>query len=220
MNTRRSFILLVVLIGIVAMMPGPALARVHFSIGLGTAIGWGHPHRAWCTDWYWHRYPHAGWPWYGYPHRPWCSPTVGVWVGHWPSVVVETPAVVTERHVVVENPVSDCPAPAVQNTGAASEAARRKQGELLKILRIGDAEDRVRSAQELGGYLCDVRVSSALERALLSDRDAQVRQTAAESLAKLGDAKALPTLKQAQARDPVREVRQAAYKAIIMIEGY
>lgn len=214
MNTRRSFILLFVLIGIVAMMPGPAPARVHFSIGLGTAIGWGHPHHAWCTDWYWHRYRHVGWLWCDYPYRPWCSPTVGVWAGHWPS------AVVTERHVVVENPVSDCPAPAVQNTGAASEATRCRQGELLKVLRIGDAEDRVRSARELAGYPCDARVSNALEQALLSDRDARVRQSAAESLAQFGDARTLPALKQAQARDPARDVRQAAYKAIIMIEGY
>jgi len=214
MNTRRSFILLFVLIGIVAMMPSPVLARVHFSIGLGTAIGWGHPHDAWCGDWYWHRYRHVGWPWYGYPHRPWCAPTVGVWVGHWPS------AVVTEKHVVVENHVSDSPAPAVQNAGAQSEAERRLQGALLEVMRIGDTESRVQSARELGGYPCDVRVSSALERALLSDRDARVRQTAAESLAQFGDAGALPALKQAQARDPVRDVRQAAYKAIIMIEGY
>jgi HEAT repeat protein len=78
----------------------------------------------------------------------------------------------------------------------------------------------MQSARELAGHRGDARVRSALERALLSDREARVRQTAAEALAGFGDAKALPALKRAQARDSVRDVRQAAYKAIIMIEGY
>jgi len=219
MNARRKVAFWLVLIGVVFVTAGPVSARVHFSIGLGTTFGCWHPHDAWCGDWYWHRYHHVGWPWYGYPHRPWCAPTVGLWLGHRPSVVVETPVVVTKKHVVVEHHVSGSPTPAVPKTNVVSEAETRRQGELLKVLRIGDTEDRVQSARELAGYR-DARARNALERALLADRDAQVRRTAAEVLAAFGDAKALPALREAQTRDSVRDVRQAAYKAIIMIEGY
>jgi len=220
MNTRRNCAFWIVLLGMVFGTAGPVSGRVHFSIGLGTTFGCWHPHDAWCGDWYWHRYHHAGWPWYGYPYRPWCAPTVGLWVGRRPSVVVETPVVVTEKRVVVERHVSDSPTPAAPKADIVSEAARRRQSESLKVLRIGDAEDRVQSARELAGYPGDARARSALERALLADRDARVRRTAAEALAACGDAKALPALREAQTRDSVRDVRQAAYKAIIMIEGY
>jgi len=220
MNTRRNFVFWFGLVGVVFVAAGPVSGGVHFSIGLGTTIGCWHPHDAWCGDWHWHRYHHVGWPWYGYPHRPWCAPTVGFWLGHRPSVVVETPVVVRKKHVVVEHHVSDCPTSTVPKTNVASEAESRRQSELLRVLRIGDVQGRMQSARELAGYAGDARARSALERALLSDREARVRQTAAEALAAFGDAKALPALKQAQARDSVRDVRQAAYKAIIMIEGY
>ncbi len=60
----------------------------------------------------------------------------------------------------------------------------------------------------------------ALEKAIRSDRDAAVRKAAVEALAKQSGKKAVPALKQVYAEDANRDVRQAAYKALILIEGY
>jgi HEAT repeat protein len=122
--------------------------------------------------------------------------------------------------VVLEKRVLDCSPADVPKTSVVSEAERRRQGELLKKLRIGGSEDRVEAALELAECAVEGRVREALERTLLSDREPLVRQAAAESLRKIKDSRALPALKRAYAEDSVKEVRQAAYKAIIMIEGY
>jgi len=55
---------------------------------------------------------------------------------------------------------------------------------------------------------------------LLSDRDPQVRKAVAQLFGRLQDKKTLPVLRQAHKDDADRDVRQAAYRAIIMMEGY
>jgi len=213
MNTRAASIFILASACVVILTPATAPARVHFSIGVGTIFGCPHPYYGWCGDWHWHRYPHAWRHWDCYSYRPWCRPTVGVWLG-------PGPVVTTERHVVVEKRVVDCPPAEGRNTSIVSEAEKRRRDELLKRLRIGGSEDRLEAARRLAGCAGDAGTRDALERALLSDREPLVRQAAAESLAKRNDSRALPALKRAYAEDFVREVRQAAYKAIIMTEGY
>ncbi len=73
-------------------------------------------------------------------------------------------------------------------------------------------------ADRLGGDRRQVR--TALEQTLLSERDPQVRKAVAELFGRLQDKSTLRVLKQANADDSDRAVRQAAYKAIIMMEGY
>jgi HEAT repeat protein len=88
------------------------------------------------------------------------------------------------------------------------------------MLRIGDRDTRAQAAHDLAAAHCDEKARLALERALLCDAETQVRRVAAESLDRLGDTRALPSLRQAYATDANREVRQAAYRGIIMLEGY
>jgi len=101
-----------------------------------------------------------------------------------------------------------------------SEKLQEKKSELLKKFKIGDPSSRVQAVKDLEPFIADSKVRTALEQALLSDRDAQVRKAIAELFGKVQDTKTLPVLKQAQANDADRAVRQAAYKAIIMMEGY
>ena len=101
-----------------------------------------------------------------------------------------------------------------------SPRQREKRSALRKVLRIGDESHRVRAVREIAPFAGDANVRSALQRALLSDRRPLVRKTVAEVFGHLGDDRNLPTLRQAYAEDPERSVRQAAYRAIIMLEGY
>ncbi len=180
-------------------MPGAAVARVHFSIGLGTIIGPCHPVYGWHAwrDPYWYD------PWYD------C----------WP-VVVARPVVVRERHVVVEAPRPHAAQPSANQRQPLSEQQQQRRSELLRKLRIGDVNNRVQAVQELAPFANDDKVREALQRALSSDRDVQVRRAAAESFGRLQDKRTLPTLRRAYREDSSREVQQAAYKAIIMMEGY
>jgi HEAT repeat protein len=81
-------------------------------------------------------------------------------------------------------------------------------------------DNRIKAVQDLVRFSEDAKTREALERALRSDREATVRKTAVEALAKQSGKKAVPALRQAYAEDAERDVRQAAYKALIMIEGY
>jgi HEAT repeat protein len=135
-----------------------------------------------------------------------------------PPVVVERP-VVRERVIVREHRP---PAPPQKDETATliSEQLGQKKSESLKKLKIGAPANRIQAALELEPFAGDSKVRTELEKALLSDRDAQVRKTIAELFGRVRDSKTLPALKQAYANDFDRDVRQAAYKAIIMMEGY
>jgi len=197
---RIQYRLLVPVLALVALaMPGMASARVRFSIGFGTVIGPCHP------GYGWHTWPHPYW------HDPWydCGP-----------VVVVPPVVVRERHVVVEAPRPPSPRPTIDTPEPLSQQQQQKRSELLKKLRIGDVNNRAQAVHELAPFANDDKVREALQRALLSDRDAQVRKAAAELFGRLQDKRTLPSLRQAYREDSSREVRQGAYKALIMMEGY
>ena len=66
----------------------------------------------------------------------------------------------------------------------------------------------------------DDKARAALEDVLLTDTDPDVRKEVATSLGRTEDVNVTAALKIAKARDPDRQVRQAAYRSLIMIEGY
>ena len=199
---QHRFVVLA-LVCLALSMSGTAAAGVHIGIGFGTSFG---HHRHFGHHWYGGLAVYPSWywydPWYDYP------------------VIVEPPVVVRERRVIVREHKPPAPQASVQSTEQLSESQQQKRSELLEKLRIGDVSNRVQAVQGLGQFPNDEKVRKALERALLSDRDPQVRKAAAEQFGHLKDKGALPALKQAYAEDSDRDVRQAAYKAIIMMEGY
>jgi hypothetical protein len=187
------------------LVPGIASARVRVGIGFGTVIG--------------PRYPYYSYGWYGWPHyHYWYDP----WWEPWP-VVVAPPVVVRERHVVVNEHRPAPPRPRAERVEKAeplSEKQQQRRSELLRMLKIGDAASRVQAVQGLEPFARDDKVRTTLEQALLKDRDPQVRRTVAELFSRLRDSRTLPALRQAYTEDESRDVRQAAYRAIIMMEGY
>ena len=192
---------------LLALAAGTALADVDFSIGFGTHIGGCGVY----PDYY--RYVGIRRPWH-WRYRPW-------WHYRRP-VVVAPPVVVRERRVIVEE-VERPPAPAPVRRAAPAPLPghlRARRDELLRALRIGDVGSRSEAVRELEPFAAYPKVRDGLERALLSDREAAVRRAVADLFGRLGDRAPLAALKRAYAEDPDRDVRQAAYRAMILIEGY
>lgn len=211
MSTREHRFLLSALACLAVLTPGTVLADVHIGVGLGfgTVIGPWHPVHGW----------HVGWT--AWPDPYWYDPWWYAWpvvVG--PSVVVETPVVVREREVVVRERTPPAPRPSPGRTEQLSQRQQQRRNELLKTLRIGDVSNRLQAVQDLAPFAGSDVVRQPLERALLSDRDPQVRKAVAEMFGRLRSEKTLSALKQAYAEDADREVRQAAYRAILLMEGY
>jgi len=207
MSTRASRFVVPALVGIALLTPGVASAGVHVGIGFGATFG---PH-------FHHHHMYGAyvyaplWPDYYY-YDPWYDP----W--YYPGPVVVAPPVVVERpHVIVQEHKPPAPPKTPDLVG---EKLEQKKSESLKKLRIGDPSNRIQAVSELEQFARDSKVRTALEQALLSDRDPQVRKAVAELLGRLQDKSTLRALKQANADDSDRAVRQAAYKAIILIEGY
>ncbi len=207
MSRTRLPLLVAALACLALLAPGVASAGVRVGIGFGTTIGPHHHYYAhgWYGGWY-------AWPGYYY-YDPWYDPW---W--YYPAPVIVEPPVVRE-HVIVREPRPPAP-PKDEALEMVSERLQQKKSESLKKLRIGDPSSRTQAVKDLEPFAADNQVRTALEQALLSDKDAQVRKAVAELFGKVQDKKTLPVLKQAQANDADRDVRQAAYKAIIMMEGY
>ena len=111
----------------------------------------------------------------------------------------------------------------VGNTAARvqlTEAMRKKTNEQLKILETGDKEKRLRAIRELAAFSYDLKVRRALESILLSDPDPECRKEVAISFGRAENRLAVAALTEAKDEDPERDVRQAAYRSIIMIKGY
>ena len=100
------------------------------------------------------------------------------------------------------------------------KAIQAKKDEQIKILKIGDEEKRIQAIHELAPLSSDNRVRHALEVVLLSDPDPELRKEVAVSLGKTENLLVLSALTQAKENDSDRDVRQAAYRSIIMIKGY
>ncbi len=197
MSRTRYWLVVPALVGVALLTPGIASAGFQIGIGVGTSFGHYHHHG------YYGYYGWYGWPGYYY-YDPW-------W--YYPAPVVVSPPV--REHVVVRDYYPPAPP-----KDLVSEKVQQQKSELLKKLKIGDTADRVQAAKDLEPFARDGSVRTALEQALLSDRDAQVRKTVAEIFGRLQDKGTLRALKQAQQNDSDRDVRQAAYKAVILIEGY
>lgn len=97
---------------------------------------------------------------------------------------------------------------------------RQEQGELLKVLKIGDKKSRTGAIRELACFYFDEKAQAALEDVLLTDPNPEIRKEVATSLGKTENPRVTPALKIARSKDPDRGVRQAAYRSLIMIEGY
>jgi len=194
-----------VVVCLALLTPGTASAGVQVGIGFGTTFG---PH-----------YHHHGYGWYGgwyagphyYYYDPWWYYPGPVVVG--PPVIVEQPPVIVREYRPPAPPKEPTPDPVAQKL-------QEKKSESLKKLKIGDPGNRVQAVKDLEPFEGDMKVRTALAQTLLSDRDPQVRKAVAELFGRVQDKKAISVLKQAQASDSDRDVRQAAYKAVIMIEGY
>lgn len=184
-------------------MPRVCRVGVRVGIGFGATIG---PH--------YHHHLHGYYGgWYARPDYYWYDP----WWYYPAPVVVGPPAVVERPPVVVREYTPPAPP---KEPAPASDKLRQKKSVSLKTLRIGDVSNRVQAVKDLESFAGETAVRTALERALLSDRDAQVRKAITELFGRREDKKTLPTLKQAQKNDSDRDVRQTAYKAIILMEGY
>lgn len=214
--------------------PSISVARVGFSISIGTPFVhcWPgfypgcYPYYGWYGGYYtwldrdryvWFdvgRYRHGYMPRSYYWRRPLVWPGIGVWIGD------SCPEVITHRQVVVETKNPDGKSKHDAEAAKLSEKQRKKNSELLKILRIGDRERRVQAICDLAGFSCDDRVRKALEDVLLSDPDAELRKQVATAFGKTKNPSVVAALEKAKAEDSSREVRQAAYRSIIMIEGY
>jgi hypothetical protein len=210
------------LIYLLTFLPGTAVARVHVSIGLGTTFGHHYP------GFYRGCYPYYGWHggYYGWPHgrrgswlrhshwrRPLCSSSIGFWIyDSWP-IVIDPP-------VHVEAPKAAAHNSKPKHNAVLTERMRQRKSELLKALKIGDKENRIVAIRDLSPFSFDDKVRAALEEVLLSDPEPELRKQVAVSFGKTAHRDAVPALEIAKAKDSDRDVRQAAYRAIIMIQGY
>ncbi|MEJ2705340.1 MAG: HEAT repeat domain-containing protein [Sedimentisphaerales bacterium] len=159
----------------------------------------------WDSGWY-SRFPrHHHWP------GRYRSSGLGIWIGGTYPIVVDPP-------VVVYDPPAPAGKPPVDTQ--LSEAIRKKQSELLKVLKIGDKEKRLQAIDQLAAFSSDAKVRAALEEVLLSDPDPDLRKEVAVAFGKTESQLVVAALTQAKDNDPVRDVRQAAYRSLIMIKGY
>ncbi len=216
MKAMRSRIVGGGLICLLIILTSTAGARVYVSIGFGTSFGY-YPHH-----YGYHHYPYYRWHGYyggyGY-HHPWYwnsyypgyyySPGSSVWIsGYYPIVIGrKSEAKKTES----ANP---------QTMAELSQSIRQHKSEQLKVLKIGTKENRQRAIRELARFPNDPKAREALERVLLSDPEPELRKLVATLFGATENPKAVAALKTAKAIDPDRDVRHAAYRAIIMIEGY
>jgi len=203
------------LILLLVILPGAASARVRFGLSIGTPFVYHYPgfYHGWYPYHYWD--PYYDW----YPHHRWhSSADLGIWIGgHYPVVV--DPPVVIHREVVTKTE-RDCRTPPDPATAEQLERLRLKKSELLKVLRIGDKERRMQAIRDLAEFSSDDGVRKALENVLLSDPEPELRKHVATSFGKTDNRKVVAALEEAKATDSSKEVRQAAYRSIILIKGY
>jgi hypothetical protein len=159
-------------------------------------------------------------PSYPYRGRSLCSSELGIWIGNCLPIVIDPPPVTVHSEVVARPGDHRCGTTPDGDTAEQLEKLKQKKNELLKVLRIGDKERRLRAIRDLAGLSCDDTVRKALEKVLLSDPDPELRKEVATSFGKTENRKVVAALEEAKATDSSREVRQAAYRAIILIKGY
>ncbi|HSW02518.1 MAG TPA: HEAT repeat domain-containing protein [Sedimentisphaerales bacterium] len=195
---RRSVVALACL---VVLASGAASARISVGIGFGTTFS--------------HHHHYPGYGWYVGPHY-WYDP----WWDPYPMAVVPPPVVYERRVIVKEHRPTQPAPPRVEKVEPLSEKQQQRRSEALKVLRIGDELARLQAVADLEPFAGDSHVRTTLAKSLSNDRDPVVRKAVAELFSRLRDPKTVAALKQAYAEDEDRDVRQAAYRAIAMMEGY
>jgi hypothetical protein len=197
---------------LLVLLPGTTAARVSFGISIGTPFVYHYPgfHHGWYPR---HRfYPYYDW----YPHHGWHSSSeLGIWIGGYHPIVIDPP--VRVRSQVVTKAGGAMPD---ADTAEQLERLKNKKSELLKVLRIGDKERRIQAIRDLAAHSSDDGVRKALENVLLSDPDPELRRQVATSFGKTENRKVVAALEEAKTTDSSKEVRQAAYRSIILIKGY
>jgi len=152
------------------------------------------------------------------PHY-WYDPWYDPWWDPYPVVVV--PPVVHERRVIIEEHKPAPPAPPkIEKADPLSEKQQQKKSEAIKVLRIGDELARLQAVDDLEPFARDDKVRTALQERLSDDREPAVRKAIAELFGRLKDPRTVAALKRTYAEDEDRDVRQAAYKSVALIEGY
>ena len=126
---------------------------------------------------------------------------------------------IIHEELMVKSQENTITAPDPQSVERA-EKLEQKKSELLKVLRIGDKESRIGAIHDLAGLSCDDKVRKALEKVLLSDPDFELRKEVAVSFGRNGNMNVVAALEEAKATDSSRDVRQAAYRSLILIKGY
>jgi hypothetical protein len=216
MSTKKSFLLVWGLILFIALLPAPAQARVHLSIGIGTSFDhhhggfyFGYHPRTyfWGPPYYLHG-PLYPWPGYWFDD---CHPIV---TG--PPVVFDIPI---SRHVIVNKKTEEYKPPSVDKNAKLFEKLRLKKHELLRQLKIGSKENRLQAIRELTGFTFDEKVADALEEILLNDPDPELRKEVAVYFGKTNNKNLISSLEQAKNEDPESDVRQAAANSINSLKG-
>ena len=199
----------------------PVEARVSVGLSIGTPFGHHYP------GCYYGYHPYHPWPggyvtgYYGHfprrHHWPRHSSSLGVWIGGNYPIVVDRPIIIDR------NSIGSCRNQTVEDAATRaqlSDAVRKKTDEQLKILETGDKENRLQVIRDLAVYSYDTKIRLALESILLSDPEPECRKEVALSFGQTENRLALTALTEAKENDPERDVRQAAYRSIIMINGY
>ena len=213
-------------------------ARVSVSLRIGTSFGhrypgycYGyHPYSPWSGGYYsWmDRDRYRWWDTGRYRHFPrrryWPghsrSSRLGVWIGDYYPGVVDTPVLVRHSSVGTARNETSVSAKVALMEIQRREALERKKSEQIKILKSGDKVKRIQAIHDLAPFSYDNGIRQALAIILLSDPDPEVRKEVAVSFGRTENRLVLAALTEAKEKDPVRDVRQAAYRAIIMIKGY
>lgn len=214
-------------------------AEAHISVGLSIGTSFGHrypgygygygPYHPWPGGYYsWLDRDYYSWwdaGWYSpFPRRHYwpgrSHSSVGIWIGSYHPMGVGAPVMIDRNSVGSARSKAIDPAKNPTADAYLSEAMRKLKSEQLKILKIGDKEQRIQAIRELAPFSFDNEIRLALEKVLLTDPDPQLRQEVAVLFGKTENQLVLAALTEAKEKDHVREVRQAAYRSIIMIKGY
>lgn len=151
---------------------------------------------------------------------------VGIWIRNYSTSIVDGPIVVQAPRID-----SDCEAtvqPKEQRTDsdyyqkavAFLKRPQLEKSELVETLTNGRTEQRIEAIRNLAGFSSDDNIRKTLENTLISDPDPELRKQAARSLGNAVSHSAVVALEKSKAQDPVRAVRQEAYRSIIKIKGY
>lgn len=242
MRTLRISLIAVGLIYLVILSPVAASARGGLYIGVGTSFGHGYSshHYGYSGHHYGYSGHHYGYfsgiglhsgyyNWLdhgGYYGSYWGWPSywsgTSLWINDpWP-VYVSPPVIVRRTRVITTRRVIE-PVRTIEYKPANAKLfaeLRNKKSEMLKALKIGDKQSRIKAIKGLAGYSFDDAVRTALLAILLDDADPELRKQVALALGKVKNLKVIAALEKVRIEDADEEVRRHADEAIRKIKAY